>query len=262
MKRFENIDLPGPSEINGPVTVVFISSNYFDVFENWHKFAKNYTNDRLLIVALDKEAERLVVEKNLKSYYLEWGGSLSELWSLRVRFLARLLELGYDLIHSDADAIWMKDPIEYCNSFDIDMIFSQGTVWPDDVHNKLGVVVCCGFFYIRSNSKTIEFFAEWERRVLEDGDDQRALNCLLMSEGMEWPHDEDYNLIFRGKRFRCFNELQKIDIRNGLILALLPHSLFQRFPEIKEAYVMHPISEKESSSTQIELRKHGCWKLL
>lgn len=245
-----------------PLTVVFIDSRYWKVFDNWYNYSINYLKENLLVVSLDKDVNKLLHEKNIASLLFEWDGDLSNLWIERVNVFKQLLELGYDVIHSDADAVWLDDPITYCESLGVDVAFSQGTIWPPKVYDKLGVVLCCGFFYLRSSPQTIELLESWQSAIQVDCDDQKSLNELLMDKGLAWPVKEDYVLNWKGNSFRCFNEVQYAILSNDLELALLPHSLFQRLPEAKAAIVKHPLSEKTGASIEETLIINNCWSAL
>jgi len=242
-----------------PLSVVFIDSGYWQVFENWYQYAQGYLQNNLLVVALDDNVSKLLHERGISTFLLEWSGNLNHLWVERVNIFKKLLGLGYDIIHSDADAVWLENPITYCESLDVEAAFSQGTIWPPKVHDQLGGVLCCGFFYLKSTPLTIDLMKEWGEAVLADGDDQRALNELLLSKGLSWHDKADYTLSWNGKNFRCFDKVQVSTLSNNIRLALLPHSLFQRLPEEKRAIVKHPLSEKNGVSTGEILRMNKCW---
>ena len=68
--------------------------------------------------------------------------------------------LGYDVLFSDVDMIWMKDPLEYFHDtsspiYDFDIYFqddgSRGLFYAPYSANT-------GFYYIRQNDKTLHFF--------------------------------------------------------------------------------------------------------
>jgi len=204
--------------------------------------------NNLLVVALDATADKAIREMGLKSHLLAWDGGLSSLWKERVRFVRQLLTQGYDVIHSDADAIWLGNPVEYCLNLNVDAAFSQGTIWPPSVHEELGVVLCCGFFYLKSNEHTIHLLEQWYESVLIDGDDQRALNELLLERGLSWPGKEDYCLSWQGKSFKCFNDVKCGSLPGSMKLALLPHWHFQRLPEGRAPIVKHLLA----ASKQLE----------
>lgn len=243
------------------LTVVFSDASYIPILYNWLEYSQPFLKNNLLVVSLDKITDDAISQRNIHTHLLEWKGDLASLWSERVKLIKQLINLGYNVIHSDADAVWLDDAVSYCEGLNSDIAFSQGTVWPPDAHNSLGVVLCCGFFYLRPTLQTIDFLEAWEEAVIIDGDDQRALNNLLLKNGISWNEKEDYTLRFKDKTFRCFNDVQITTLTNGMRTALLPHALFQRLPEFKNAIVKHPLSDKNGASTKEVLIKNKCWSI-
>ena len=50
-----------------------------------------------------------------------------------------------DFVHSDADAVWLKNPLISFGKTAFDLLASQGTIWPLDVFEQWRFVLCCGF---------------------------------------------------------------------------------------------------------------------
>ncbi len=247
-------------DFDSPLVLVFADSGYQEILTNWYEHSHRFTQDNLLIIALDEKIFKSLLEKNIPAYLLAWSGKLNSLWIERVKLIYQLLSFGYIVIHSDVDAVWLKNPIDYCEKIDADIIFSQGTIWPPAVHETLSVVLCCGFFMLRPTEKSLSFLKDWLQLVEIDGDDQRALNQLLLSKGLSWNlSDSNYTLEWNIKQFNCFNSTQITAVENDLIIALLPHHLFQRLPENKPGIVVHPLSKKEGLATKQVLKKNDCW---
>lgn len=215
---------------------------------------KNY-----LIISLDEELHVHLQQNNINSLFRACELDLGKLWIHRVDVILELMENGHDIIHSDADAIWLKDPQSYLQTLQYDMIFSQGTIWPPDVQKEWGFVLCCGFFFLRSNPHTLQFVRELAQRVREDKDDQVSCNRLLLEKNVIWDKPVDmYTIDFRDKQFSCSMQVRSGKSKN-LNIALLPHNTFQRvFEEADDVYVRHLIAEKNSDSILEVLEQHGC----
>ncbi len=242
-----------------PLITVFANYNYLHVLENWLAAMRRIHVDNFLIISLDEKLHHHLQEKNISSLFRPCEFDLGKLWIHRVDIILELLEKGYNIIHSDADAVWIKDPQPYLNKLSQDMIFSQGTYWPLDVHKKWKFVLCCGFFYIKSNKKTLDFMNQLAERVQIDKDDQVSCNRLLMEEGLSWNIPENtYKLTFRDRDFICSTKciFGKTDT---LSAALLPHAKFQRIAEPSDdVYVKHLISEKNSDDIMEVLAENKC----
>ena len=242
------------------LVIVFANHNYLPVLQNWLTAMDRLKIDNYLIIALDKDLHTYLKDKSIPTLLRPCELDLGKLWVHRVEILLELMKQGYDVIHSDADAIWLKDPLPYLNALPQDMIFSQGTIWPPDVQEKWGFVLCCGFFMLRSNKKTLHFMQDLLKRVKEDKDDQVSCNRLLLEMNTIWDEPiHSYTIDFRDKQFVCTPT-----VRNGacgkLTLGLLPHNKFQRiFEEADDVYVKHLISEKNSEDILDVLKNHGCW---
>jgi hypothetical protein len=239
--------------------VVFANMAYLRVLENWMLAMARIDIHDYTVISIDAELHAYLQGRGVTSLLRPCDTGLASLWVHRVRVLLELMEAGYDVIHSDADAVWLKDPRDYLYAIKADMLFSQGTYWPNDVHAQWGFVLCCGFFMLRSTPETIAFATALLRRVETDKDDQISCNRLLLEEGTVWADAADaYRLSFRGMEFVCSHAVRKGRCAK-MKLALLPHAAFQRiFEPAQDVYVRHLISEKESGDILKVLGRHGC----
>lgn len=248
--------------------VVFSDVRYSDVLENWLSFFPKDLYNSLNIVALDhalseKDFIKDLIKKKVKVSYLDWSGDLNELWVKRVEYLHALVANGYSVIHSDIDAIWLKNPINYLDSLNSDILFSQGTIWPQDCYEKHGLVLCCGFFYIKSGNISEQFMARWLDEVKSDPDDQRSLNRLLHHVGYNWSENvPEYTLKYLDKKISCFKDAIYSSGSVWKSICLLPQSKFQRIPENNcSPYIVHPLSNKSGSSVQEILKNLDLWRI-
>ena len=239
--------------------IVFANYDYLPVLENWFAAMCNIEVADYLVVSLDERLHDVLERRGIDSMLRPCELDLGKLWIHRVEVLLELMEEGYDVIHSDADAIWLKDPQPYLQSLRQDMIFSQGTIWPPDVQDKWGFVLCCGFFMLRSNKKTLQFVNELLQRVKKDKDDQVSCNRILMEQAAVWNKPaKPYTIDFRGKQFVCSQDT-RVGKCGKLTLALLPHKQFQRiYEKSEEVYIRHLISEKNSEHIVDVLKNAGC----
>jgi hypothetical protein len=248
------------NKINENYIIVFANYNYLLVLENWLEAVRRIDVSNFIIISLDEKLHNYLTDKNINSRLRPCELDLGKLWIHRIEVIEELLCEGYDIIHSDADAIWLKNPIPYLNQIDSEMIFSQGTYWPADVYNRWKFVLCCGFFYIKNTKNTLKFVKKLKERVRVDKDDQVSCNRELLEENIEWLIPKDsYTLEFRSKKFLCFNKPLQGKSNLGTTIALLPHHKFQRIPELSnDIYVKHIISEKNSEDIMDILTLNEC----
>lgn len=248
-----------------PITVVFANSDYGDVLGNWLRYALPFVGKDLIIFALDKSLDASVRSIGVCSVLQPFDGSLDELWLFRLSVFEALVDLNVHFIHSDADAVWLADPRQYCSNLDVDFAISAGTVWPEEAVERWKFVLCCGFFRVRATPEMARFFQKVRQRAIIDRDDQAALNRVLLEAGVDWQIDATgYDVQeASGHQFRIYNDVAfgRTTSDFDLSLALLPQDLFQRIPRACRApLVKHPLAPKEAAAKIAALRKTGCWR--
>jgi hypothetical protein len=98
---------------------------------------------RVLLLSTDEEAGPFFTHRGFKAVYTPIGMNTGYLghekgrthwtrmhvWFERTRAVQHLLQLGYTVVHTDADALWFKDPLPELDSLakaGHDLIFSRG----------------------------------------------------------------------------------------------------------------------------------------
>jgi hypothetical protein len=242
--------------------LVFANNNYLDVLLNWLIAVHRLGISNYLVVSLDEQIHSFLAERGFPSALMRLQGSLAELWNLRVQILHELCAHGTHVIHSDADAVWLRDPIPAFFSQDADhLVISQGTIWPEDCLRKQGFVLCCGLFYLRSSAEALTLMDQVMKEMVNTSDDQVTLNHLV-SASVTWTWDSrrTYEFVFRGRRVLCSEEpIRGRASETGLRVTMLPHHLFQRvhMPS-RSAYVKHLIRDKTAETMLANLQKTGC----
>ena len=246
-----------------PLVVTFSDSRYLPLLTIWLDRLESLELPRIRISALDAATLAWCRARAVEALPLEWRGDLQELWVKRIGVFRALLAAGEEFIHSDADAVWLRNPLQEGSARDLpdDLVFSQGTVWPPDVHDRWGFVLCCGWFRARPTAVVHAFFRALENDVRAIGDDQICVNRLLAAAGATWQHagSGDYRLMFRDRPLECWSTpIHAILPTASLSVALLPHGEFQRLPEATErAVVKHYLTPKNCEQKLIALREFG-----
>lgn len=244
----------------GPAIIVFADSPYRAVIRNWIGYAQASGVVNIVIIALDEALATEMRESGIACVELPPVGSLEGLWIIRARLFAALCRANVDFIHSDADAIWLRNPVERAFGFDVDISFSQGTVWPSDIAVQWGFVVCCGFFAVRGSLRTSKYFEAVASLTENENDDQIAANRVLDTTGVKWRLPEVRRIrSLNDQVFFTFDE-PLFGYSEALTAVLLPHYEFSRMPELpNKVYVAHPLSAKTSISKINMLRQLGLW---
>jgi hypothetical protein len=230
--------------VDNLVVCVFANRDYVPVLDVWNKFFKKTANCKYLVFALDRETHEFCFQHGLDVFFTPFEGDWLSFMRHQMLLTRKILDLGYTILVSDVDALWIKNPIDFTLSQDSDLVFSPGTIQPPRAHAQWGNVLCTGYFLVRPSDKVDSFLDCVQERMLREGD-QPAINHELLERGMKWDsQDSVYKIEFREKSI-----LQTITPRRGaaggLTVTLLPNRYFQRLTEDEDAYVIHPIAPKK-----------------
>lgn len=258
--------------IDNTIIITFANFAYKDVILNWAAGIKRLNIRNYIVISLDEYAYDYFAKNNITTVLKPFTGNIDELWIFRMKIFNQVIENDFDLLHSDADAIWLKNPLpEFFSDKSYDMTFSQGTVYPPDVKNDWGFVLCCGLFLIRSNQTTKSIFGEINNNIMEVKDDQVAVNRYLRDNfDIKWTAKPGtiYGINVFGTTITCSHEIitgitkntdQSNKSEHPIKIAVLPHHLFQRVHlEHEDAYVKHILSQKNYKSKLDMFKQTGC----
>jgi hypothetical protein len=153
------------------------------------------------------------------------------------------------------------NPLPLIDSCHSDMVFSQGTVWPPDIHAKRGIVLCCGLFCVRKTDHTLDLMSEVDKRIVIDGGDQAPLNRVIDERGCEWVINDPYQIPFRDTQFTASREIISSKAGQPISLSILPHHIVAR--QIDKVtpcmLVAHPLSGKTGKEKKEVLSRLGLW---
>ena len=184
----------------GPVTVVFGTLGYRNTVLRWIEHARRAGCRHYRIVCMDAELLRALRGAGEAARAVAFHELLPEaprpdfnalpahlrlkaLTPLRVRLFRHLAASGCDFIHSDADALWLRDPRPWLmRQGGYDLLFSQGTTFPRPHYHRHRFVVCAGFFLSRANRRTRAFFERVGARVQTNPSDQHGMNTVLLRD--------------------------------------------------------------------------------
>eukprot|EP00448_Togula_jolla_P000418 CAMPEP_0170614532 /NCGR_PEP_ID=MMETSP0224-20130122/24857_1 /TAXON_ID=285029 /ORGANISM="Togula jolla, Strain CCCM 725" /LENGTH=633 /DNA_ID=CAMNT_0010940209 /DNA_START=112 /DNA_END=2013 /DNA_ORIENTATION=+ len=269
---------------SGNLILIFANSDYAEMLLNWlvmgkatQSVAQNYA-----IVCLDDVVESLLISHGEKCFstrprfYRRLDGSLSALsplWMMRIRVLADLVGSDINVIMTDADALWLQDPMPILNQVaadGADVILSRGRS-PMQEFKTWGATACMGFAVFRATEGTKLLLEEMllRSKATMNFDDQELLNHVLLHAGLQFANplqlqgsqEVDVGVIGPG--------FLKPSFFGTLSVAMLPHETFMRIcdgdSDVKGAVVAHCVSlDKMASNGAIkrsELASRGLWVL-
>lgn len=225
--------------------VIFVDISMIDVFMNWLIFYSSTCRGNLQhldIICMDKRAKVMVKSIGvschddhsftLNTKLLEKNHmKLKTIWLRRLHILYKYMLSGSDVIFSDGDAIWLKDPTKYISKLNLlsPKLIASRAWYPQRLFKKWGASLCMGFIYFNAGSFTLDF----TNTMIEDlhlqmkvndtkPDDQVAANYILDKWNISWPR----------KMVVGSNSIPDIGTVNrnntDYKVVLLPHSQFMR----------------------------------
>ena len=251
--------------------LITVSNNYFDSFLNWLVFYYDVCGNDLSMMyflCIDTQTEILMQKYSLKcSYSLQFGDSfrsMNRIWWTRMLITLKLLRKGFDVISSDIDAIWLKNPFTEINKLPkADVIVTRGK-YPEVISEKYGASLCMGFIYIKTSDLTIDL---WHKLVNSKSphfnpDDQRELNRYLSKGDIKFPLETlDYIN-------STTTDIGRMSLPRGeLYVAVLPQNLYRRecdgvnTMDVLSSIIVHCNSDKKGASKQLASSAFGIWKL-
>ncbi|CAK9133481.1 unnamed protein product [Ilex paraguariensis] len=128
--------------------------------------------DHLLLVAVDQTAYDRCKFRRLHCYRLATEGVdftgeklylsddfIKMMWR-RTRFLLDVLNRGYNFIFTDTDVMWLRNPLQRLSKNESDDLQLSTDWFKGNPWSKM-TSINTGFYYIRSNTKTIALFKRW-----------------------------------------------------------------------------------------------------
>ena len=214
--------------------IAFGDARYKRIAHNWAIYLRNHGINNYTIYSLDCEIHEYLIENKINTELLDLNIFEGKTWKWRerVKFVSALLNRGISVLHSDLDAIWLKNPLSFIEE-DNDIVASTGT-YPKDIYKKIGFTVCMGWIYYKS-SPIVKILLE---------------NTLNQGVNHNFDDQVEFNReIFNNPKYSSLN-LKTLD--QSIISRDQPHN--------ENTYVAHPLSEKHIDREKF-LKSKNLWTL-
>lgn len=172
--------------------VISVSINEKSAFNKWLSYFLRTCSDTSLlhIICLDGDVKYILSNHLLIcSNLTDWKNSSSYLWLYRTNVTSSLLQSGFDVLLSDLDALWLKNPFDIFNRYNSSQILGTRARFPEATFRRYGSAFCLGFLLVRAGDVTV---ALWQQ-LLKDmsvysllADDQLSFNVLLEQWNMRF----------------------------------------------------------------------------
>ncbi|XP_045180741.2 uncharacterized protein LOC123540021 [Mercenaria mercenaria] len=169
-------------EFDNWTILLTFNNEYFDFFQNWWWFFVRLDIPvKILVIAEDGDVFRKIMANYAEYAYVERSDldieeemyfdtdARRKIAFSRISHILKYLENGINILYSDIDTVWLKNPFTYfTGSCDMWVQMEDETIYST------------GFMAMLSNKKTFNFMQRW-RQVLKYKlqDDRPVFNALL-----------------------------------------------------------------------------------
>lgn len=111
----------GKMEPGRPIMGTIANSGFEDLLQNWIKHVFRSSINNILVASLDADIHKVVTDMGVTSILLNNRvrredfrrdpEAFKHMGSLKTAFILSILEMGWDILMSDADVAWLRDPL-------------------------------------------------------------------------------------------------------------------------------------------------------
>ena len=249
--------------------IVSSNSQYLDVFMNWLVYYYDVCPNVAYIyfICLDSSVERQLHRFGLSCahvHHLPKAGGNHRLWLIRARITKALLDQNYDVLLSDSDAIWLRNPFLLFEQYPQSQIISSRASFPEDSTKRHGASLCMGFIYIKSTPLTRAVWSLLVAVMSKDRtpDDQRQVNHLFGRLKLKY----DVRPGYASNRVENHGHI----MQNGqqVNITLMPHHLVRRICDhgnlhaVYSSVVAHCLTHQKKGQSKASAQMNfGTWAL-
>lgn len=258
-----------PPRSDPAVVLQALSEDYLTIEKNfvYHmELHSSLTRHHLYVLCLD-ETSAEGIESALGVHCVqvvqEDSWSRDRIWTLRVKVNRCLLLAGINVILSDADAIWLNDPIKDMDRLGVGSsnIVAQRDLRPRDLADVWGVTLCFGFVFFRAGGPTMPRLLDSITEISnKNHDDQKALNLALFFLGIEWDEEKD----MRCQTSTGIGSGVIVEGSESFVVSLLPHSTYPSgvSPVSRNTTVVaHCLSKEKGQGMSGWMQEVGAWHI-
>lgn len=213
--------------VNGELIVALANSNVKEMLEVWFSNIKRVGIPNYLVVALDHEIAKLCKLKNVPFYERDPDEGIDKVArtggnhavsGLKFRVLREFLQLGYSVLLSDVDIVYLQNPFDHLHrdsdvesmtdghdnrtAYGFDDVFNDPAMgWARFAHTMRMWVFNSGFFYIRPTIPSIELLDRVAGRLSREAN---SWDQAVFNEELFFPSHNGYEGLHASRRTMDF----------------------------------------------------------
>ncbi|CAJ2675560.1 unnamed protein product [Trifolium pratense] len=204
------------------VIVVLANTNVLEMLQVWFTNIKKVGIPNYLVVALDDKIEEFCKSNDVPVYRrdpdqgvdsIAKSGGNHAVSGLKFRILREFLQLGYSVLLSDVDIVYLQNPFDYIyrdsdvesmtdghnnhTAYGYNDVFDEPSMgWARYAHTMRIWVYNSGFFYIRPTLPSIELLDRVAHRLSTE----KAWDQAVFNEELFYPSHPGYDGLHAAKR--------------------------------------------------------------
>jgi hypothetical protein len=204
------------------VIVVLANTNVLEMLQVWFTNIKKVGIPNYLVVALDDRIEEFCKSNDVPVYRrdpdqgvdsIAKSGGNHAVSGLKFRILREFLQLGYSVLLSDVDIVYLQNPFDYIyrdsdvesmtdghnnhTAYGFNDVFDEPSMgWARYAHTMRIWVYNSGFFYIRPTLPSIELLDRVAHRLSTE----KAWDQAVFNEELSYPSHPGYDGLHAAKR--------------------------------------------------------------
>jgi hypothetical protein len=181
-----------PRPLTGYTVLTAVDENYLNIFALWLRwFESSGYLSYLKVITYDAKSTHFVERRGLACIRMaERINDPRQIYVSRLDVIQDLIDRGTHVIHTDADAFWLRPDLSTLTKPSLDLHISTGHGIPREAMDEWGFSLCCGFFILHATKQSKTFLRSWLQRTRDMNHDQRALNDLLLERKVDWNGSE------------------------------------------------------------------------
>jgi hypothetical protein len=229
--------------------ITFVDFKYLPIFNVFYKYFKKLNLNNLLVISLDIEAFNNLRTRKINTVYKPYKiNGRDKFWEFRLNVINEIFTTTKkSIIHTDSDCFWLKNIVSEIDKIkdDYDIIGSIAFGWPKNIVNKMGFVLCCGFYYIKYTSQNASFFNNIKRLKIGSIDDQVLFNNYLYNNKSTIIDNNLDNIIYK-----------TIVLTDNTKVGIIKDTVISR-KDNTELYCFHPtIGAKTIPEKMLQIKKY------
>jgi len=192
------LHIAGEVQVRRAVTITFASEEYLELALKWTAALDRLHLCNYLVVCADAPSYKAITASGIPAIHANIDAGCdafpshsgftpkgASIVTLRFPVIRAILSQGFDVVLSDADAIWCGDPHPHFPQH-ADLAFQRIAVHPPEMVRAWGFGLCSGFVFYRHTPATLAFLDDcisYNTRVICD---QVAANLALLGSDMTW----------------------------------------------------------------------------